>query len=127
MIRAGGITWRGADSPILFLNEILMRQVLAAAITPLFTNSLVQAFRKRFGETIGESFGHNRVVIVMFFFEPGAEGRKAFTGSDGKSTDVIRDSRGFGRDEVRKGIVKLIFGFPGLLAQRMKGRQQIRP
>ena len=50
----------------------------------------MQHFGKRLGQTIGQRFDQDRVVIVLFGFETGGQLIATDAGSDGKRADVVR-------------------------------------
>jgi hypothetical protein len=53
----------------LFCNEILVGEVLAAAVAPFAPRPLVEALCESLGETIREGLDQDRVVIVVLLLE----------------------------------------------------------
>ena len=88
MIRQCRITRSRTDAAIPFADQIFVRQIFSLPVTPLFANLLMQPFRKRFGEPIGQSLCHDRTVIVVFLLEFCAELFDAGN-RHGKGTDVV--------------------------------------
>ncbi len=69
MVRACRIPGRGTDPPILFPDQVFTSQILFLPIPPFGSDPFMEIFGKGFGESIGQRFGHNRIVIVMIFVE----------------------------------------------------------
>src|SRR5436309_15472775 len=65
VVGAGGIAGGGPDAAILFFDQLFGTQILIPAVAPFFTHALVQVFSERFGESVGQRFSHNGVVVVV--------------------------------------------------------------
>ncbi len=77
-----------------------LRQILAAAVTPLIPHSLMQAFGKSFSQAVGEGLRHDRVVIVVRGPEPVAQLFQADSARHRECPDVIGQPGIIWRDEV---------------------------
>ena len=126
MFRARRIARCRANSLIVFADQLLVAEVLIRRIAPVdFTHALVQIFRERFRQAVGDRFHHDLVVVVMLGFE-GVRQRIFFqTTSDRKSTDVIRFTAQFRRNKVRQAVVGET-DFFRLLAQVMTHVDDVR-
>src|SRR5262249_27317929 len=100
VIGAGGVTRGRTDAPIVPFDQILVGQFLAAAVTPFFTDSLVQIFGKSFRQAIGQGLRHDRVVVVVFRAESLADLLQADAAGDREGADVIWQPRFYGCDEI---------------------------
>ena len=69
VVGAGGITRRRADAAIFFLDQIFGRQLFRFAVTPFLADALVQKFRERLGQPVGQRLGHDGVVIIVVGLE----------------------------------------------------------
>src|ERR1039457_6285834 len=69
MVWAGRITGCRADAAIFLFDEVLGRELLVSSEAPGSTRLLVQVLGERFGQAVGQRFGHDGIVIVMVRFE----------------------------------------------------------
>ena len=120
MVGAGGVAGRRTDPAVLLADQIFAGQFFAFAKPPRFARALVQIFGKGFGQTIGQCFGHDRVVIVMVPLELLAKFLDAKSRADGKGTEIIFQAGARGCDEIRKRVIELAVSFFDLLPQKMK-------
>ena len=102
VVWACGVTGSRADATIFFLNKLRRRQMFLATVAPLIPHLLVQAFSESFRQSISYSFGHDRVVVIMLGAESVAQLFQANSAGYRECTDVIRQRRFFGRDEVTR-------------------------
>ena len=65
----GGITRRRSNTAIFFFDQIIRREFFQPAKTPFVADAFVEILGERFRQTIGNGFGENGVVIVVFGFE----------------------------------------------------------
>ncbi len=86
VVRTGGITGRRADAAIFFSDQIRSRQLFQVAKTPFVADALVQKFRKRLRQTVGDGLGQDGVVIVVPGFEVFDNFLQANAGRDCKGT-----------------------------------------
>src|ERR1700722_15195020 len=123
MIGTRGIAGRRPDTSILFVNEICGAEGFSAAITPFFLHPLVQTLSESFGQTIGDGFGHNGVVVVILGFESVAEFFESDAAGYRESAEVIPKARFFWRDEINKRSTGFA-AFPiCLLAEKVKSAE----
>src|ERR1051326_2177904 len=47
MVRARRIPWRGTDPPVLLTNQLLVREMLVLAVSPLFPHPLMKILGER--------------------------------------------------------------------------------
>ena len=115
-----GISGRGADAAIGFLNELLGREVFGAAVTPGVANLLVQVLGEGFGEAVGECFGHDRVVVIVVGLEARGQVGKADSSGDGECADGVAEAGLLGRNEVYERAARLVAFAIGLLAEEVE-------
>ena len=84
---------RGRPDPsVFFVDQVVDRQTLLAAIAPVVTSLLVQHFGQGFGEPVGQGLAHDRVIIVVIPLKLLDERLELEPGRDGKRTQVVGDS-----------------------------------
>ena len=88
MIGAGRISCRRPDPAISLPDKIGSGQLFFAAEPPRDSGLLMQIFRERFRQAVGERLGQDRVVVIMLTLEfvrelVGAVNR------NGKATEII--------------------------------------
>ena len=93
VVRARGIARSRTDSTIALSDEILRRQAFFFAVPPCLADFPMQPFGKRFGKPVGQRFCHDRVVIIMVFFESLAQGLDPDSRGHRKPAQVIRKPR----------------------------------
>jgi len=69
-----------ADAAVLFTDQFFLGELLGFAVTPLLADAFVEVLGEGLGQTVGERFGHNRVVVVLVRLEFPAEVIDAETG-----------------------------------------------
>ena len=84
-----GIARRRADAAIFFRDEIFGRQLFRFAITPFFADALVQKFRKRLRQPVGQRLGHDGVVVIVVGLEFFDQFLQPMPAGDGKRANVI--------------------------------------
>jgi hypothetical protein len=126
VVGAGGVTRGRPDAAVSFLDELLRREILVQSVTPLASDPMVEEFRERLRQSIGERLGENRVVVVVPPFEGVDKRLQSVSGGDRKGADVVAwnvagcGGRRGGRDEIRKAPVGFAIRFGGLLAEEME-------
>jgi hypothetical protein len=91
-----------------------------AAIAPLVARLLVQAFGEGLREPVGESLGHDRVVVVVLRAEAVAELFQANAAGDRKGADAVGQPGLLRRDEVGERPARLAALAVRLLAQKVE-------
>ena len=94
------ITGSRPYSAIAFVDQIIERGLFAASVTPILAHLFMEPLRKSFRQAVGERFCDDGIIVVVFFFEPGAEFFEPPAGGDDKCSDVVRYSRGSDRKSV---------------------------
>src|SRR5690606_18526035 len=65
VIRTRGITWRGANSLVLFADQFLIAEVFTAVIAPeFFAHPLMHMLGEGFSQTISKCFNHDAVIVI---------------------------------------------------------------
>ena len=114
MVRAGGVAECGADAAIFLRDQLIVRELFIRRV-PGAAHIAMDFFCKRFGQTIGERFRHDRVVIVVIALEMRDELVDADACRHRERADVIEIGRDeIGEREVFSGVRLL------LLSQRVK-------
>src|SRR6185437_7371414 len=125
VIGAGRVARRRADAAILLVDQFVVGEVLVAAKAPLHAHALVQAFGERFGEAVGYSLRHDRVVVVVRGAETLAQYVEPDPRGDREGADVVWQTRLPGCDEVDERAAGLIALAVGLLAKEMEASQHL--
>src|SRR5215213_7511367 len=100
MVRTSRIAERRPNSAVLFLNQVVVRQILESAVAPFTANTLMQELSKRFRQSIRQCLDHNRVVIVVLRFELMRERFRTDTRRQCECTHMVAQSRTERRDVV---------------------------
>src|SRR3954469_5342923 len=117
VIRTGGVAVRRTNAAILLRNQLLIRQALAVAVSPVLARLRMEVLRERFGQSIGECLDHDRVVIVEIPFELPYQIVGAKTGRYCKHAKVVRNTALARGDEVRQRSIWTGVGNDLLLSQ----------
>src|SRR5581483_7989502 len=120
MVRACWVSRRRTNPAIFFMNQVFLAQVFRTAVTPLITDTLVQAFGESLRQAIRKGFGHDGVVVVVLGAITVAEFLQPDTAGYCKCANVIAQPCFFWRDEIRKRPAWLASFFICPLAQEMK-------
>ncbi len=102
MVGLGRVAGGWADAAVFFSDQVFARELLGAAEAPGIADFGVKILGKRFGQSVGESFCQDRIVIVVLAVEALGEFIGADAGGDGKRADVILSPALDGRDKVGK-------------------------
>src|SRR5258708_14274266 len=125
MVGGRGVNGRGPDPPILLLDEVRVAQAFCTTVTPFASNPLVKTFRESFVQPICDGFRHDRVVVVVFSLESVAQFLQADPAGYRERTDMIKQPRLSGRDEVRERSARLIAFLIRLLAEEVKSFEHL--
>ena len=89
-------SWRPrgwSDSCVFFTNKRLVRQLLFRLIRPqLAPYNLMQMFSKSFGQTIGQCFYQNYMILIVVGFVARYNFIQSETGGNRKTSHIIRNS-----------------------------------
>ncbi|MNX96900.1 hypothetical protein D3C86_1292420 [compost metagenome] len=125
VFRARRITRCRANALVVFTDQLFVAEVLIRSITPVnFTYPLMQVFRERFCQAIGEGFQHDFVVIVVLRLVRVSERVLLQPTGDSKRADVVRFATEFWRHEIGQTVVGKT-DFLGLLTQMTAHRQHV--
>ena len=69
VVGLGRVAGGRADAAVFFLDQVVVRKLLVAAVAPGLADFGVQIFGKCFGQAVGEGFRQDRVVIVVLAVE----------------------------------------------------------
>ena len=114
MVWACGVSRRGADAAIFFLDQRVVGELLARRIAPeRLADMLVQPFGKGFGKAIGERFEQYVRIIILVGLKPRQMWLDAVN-ADSKATDPVA----LRVDEISKTHVGAAFALGNLLAEK---------
>ncbi len=100
VVGAGRVAERRADAAVFFLEQLVLRQLFLAAVSPVDPCLAVQHFGEGLGQAIGDRLGHDGQVIVVLRFELGDERIAANTRRHGERPEVIQAAAVERRDVV---------------------------
>src|SRR5437588_2870588 len=83
-------------------------------------DTLMEPLGRGFREAVRKCFSHDGVVVIMFFFEFGAEFVESPTGRDHEGTNIIQHLCRFWRDKVCQRLIEVALRFSDLLAERVE-------
>src|SRR5262245_24897740 len=102
-----------ADAAVFFVDQVFIGEFLVAAEAPGAASFGVQVLGECLGQTIGEGFGHDRVVVVVLAVEVFGEFVAAEAGGDREGADVILAAAIGGGNEIGERVESgLAFAFP---------------
>ena len=108
VVGARGVAGRRPDAAVLFVDELLVTQILVSAVTPVRAGALVQQLGERFGQPIGQGPDHDGVIVVMIGLEAAHEFSGAIAGGNREGTEVIESPAVGRRDEVGQRVETLL-------------------
>src|SRR6185312_2907157 len=114
------ITGRWADAAVLLANELLVAQVFATPVAPLFSHPLVKVLGEGLGQPVGQRLGHDGVVVVVRGAEAVAQLAQPDAGGHGKATDVVGQAGLLGGHEVGQAARRLTVLLGRLLPQEVE-------
>src|SRR5205823_10310702 len=120
VVRAGGIAERGPDAAEALGDQLVVRDP-RACLVPGAARELVHVLREGFGEAVGESLDHDRLVVVVLCCERGGELVRAETRGDRERAQVV-SLRG---DVVRQAAIRARVAVIRLLAQEAEARSLV--
>ena len=121
MIRAGRITRRRADAAIALVDQAFRIQGFVSGVAPeLPADHLVQTFRERLGQAVGQRLRHDRMVDVMVAFKACDQFVATKAGGHRKSAEVIRHAARARGDEISQRVIGLPGRFALLLTQAVE-------
>ncbi len=89
VVGASGITRGGSDTAIAFVDQIVVVEVFLFAVAPFVADALVEVFGEGFGESVGEGFCGDGVVIVVIGFVVSDHFIGAKASADAECADIV--------------------------------------
>ena len=124
MIGTSRIAGGRADAAIPLVNQGRVVQIFVRRVAPdLATDALVQTFCKGLGQPVCQSFGQDRVVVILVRLELPYQFIETVSGGDGKGAEVVWTTTVRGSHEIGKTAIGPTFRLAGLLAKEVKDRQ----
>ena len=100
------VTGCGANAPIALPDQLLPGQILVLAITPFTSHLGVEPLRKRLCQTIGKSLDHDRIIVVLIFFEVFRQLIRPMSGGDDERSQVVRHAGRSGCDKISQTMLR---------------------
>ena len=126
MVRTRRVSEGRTDAAVSFGDQILAREPLVAAVSPIASRAGVERLRRRFCQPVGQRLHHDRVVVVVIALERRDEIVGAEAGGHRKGADNVHDTAVPRRHEIGQRAVRLPVGNLFLLPQHVESNELTR-